>query len=581
GVLARSTWKRATWKTVLVVVPVLVMAALRIGPLVVERIPPAKRLADSIPLNASAKWVTTQSSVNFTAGTSSSGSGDVFASDDAVLFPRAEDSLTRVVVDCVARGLRESGRCDNVRVAETNPIAGKAGRLPDLYFGLAVTEHESRIFPGYRRDRVRLRIMGGTSPFKKSHHTVDGMGPPIMDGNLDASIEYQGTMNGWTIGRTKTDFLAADIAAKALDAISDSIENWAEKGNTFTTFPESLYGAYRPVDVEIPFPANPGRLEEAASVEVVVRAAGLMMHNRSIWRIAPVEKPDPLLREMRAALEHQGWHDNSHPSGTGKGFTRIRLTRGEDVVEAFHTSGQGLRTTGPDFDAAVIVDYQDRFDAAEIRAALEPLLARNTSLDLLTILQRQFTRAGLRDEWGEAVVNRTPDSVHAAMALSKWYESEGRTEEARFAMQQALVLNDVAGHEQRRSFDKDETFGLSKDEDLYFTPQVLDSLGAVSLEGAEFPIELDVQLGSPLILYYGVAERTCPGAWAFTFTQGEKDGFVAMSEVQVHPGLSTCRMGGTSLPLIRHIQTVGNEDLPRLQGTLERREDGALRFTVR
>jgi hypothetical protein len=286
------------------------------------------------------------------------------------------------------------------------------------------------------------------------------------------------------------------------------------------------------------------------------------------------------LNDIRESLRDQGWRDESYDGGATDRPPHVRMERGEDIVQAFYTAAQGMQAAGPDFEPAVIVDYRDRFSRDEMRALLEPLLEDAPSTDLLATFRELFRRTGLQDAWGAAIENRPPDSVQAAVALSEWYESQERMDEARFAMKQALALNDVAGHGHRRDFDEDETFGLCEREERYFTPEVLDSLGAVSLDDVEFPLELDVRLGAPLIFYYTTPEIDYPAAWAYTFTKGEAEGFFVMRKVQVHPGLSTGSMGGMPLPITHPIIVNGRQDMRPLMGTFDRGDDGALKFTV-
>lgn len=569
GVLARAKWKYRRWQTVLIVTPVLLAACLRVGPIVADYVPAADPVIEIAPANLSGHITATEANTNSTfSRTTSSSEHDFFIADDVLVFHREDHPLLRAIATYTAVALRDTGKFTSVRLSNQYPIAGDDDRLPDLYFGLALTDHSVTNLPGHRKDTIRLRLTGGSAPYSSNHSYRESFSPPLQTGTLDGSVEYDGAMWGWTLGKTRTDLLAEDIAKSVEKQIMTTVDEWAVKSPPVPEIPETFYGTYRSDVPDLPF--------DESQVEHIMSGAHMFHHNRSMWRIDLDDESKAVLQTLQDALVEHGWDT---PSETRE-EERIRLTRGEDVLEAFKPT---RRHDDPlESEPILIVDYQDRFDQDELKEILEPLLANGTSLDTLIHLQHHYKRVGLHSEWGRAIENHPPTSAHSAKALSKWYESQERMEEARWAMQQAMALNKLTMTNPIR-FKEDETLGLSTDTSDYFTPEVLDSLGAVRIDPATLPTQHLVTLVSPFIMYLDHPDLKHPMAQAITVTMEGTEGVVSVTDFSMIQGGARVAHDSYNPSGHRrdfHVLPGSDEYLTPLSGTLEQSPEGELTFTI-
>jgi hypothetical protein len=245
-----------------------------------------------------------------------------------------------------------------------------------------------------------------------------------------------------------------------------------------------------------------------------------MNHNETIWRLTADRPVADVLHGIQRRLESAGWktmhvHDDY-----------LRMSRDAAELSLRARSAQEIGARSSPKTPTLDVRYVDRMTQAEKRAALDELLAHNTSPEVLMCLENQWSADQL-DRVLKAVESRPPRTPQAALALANFYHRLKRDDNARREVLHACALLRTIAQTSDldnaiKSLAKD--LGDEKLVEKPLEPRMLDELGFIELKpGIPVPAQ-EIGLEEPVHFYVKTSDGSLKIVSLRAFQSGTSSG---------------------------------------------------------
>jgi hypothetical protein len=314
------------------------------------------------------------------------------------------------------------------------------------------------------------------------------------------SIDSESIFTGFRTDRYAD--AARSIADDLAKSLLKQIEEFSGKYPALPELPREFYGPYQPVaelDCLKEFPARS-----------VGSYASFFTHNETFWSFPLATNPVPQLARIVGQLEAGGWKITDNQM-TNSWENRIAANHGDASLEIFRQRNERMTLSHSDTPPAhldFVAHYRKPFAAAERAAALDTLLAKPDSVEILLPFVNVFTREQ-RGQFYELVEKSPNTSPQACLQLAKHYLNQKRTNDTIRWLLRTKAL--AATLQDPTTLDSGiealvKKISPKKELKLVITPDLCRELGFLELTNFTQTSEQSRGFGQPLI-FFGPGNR--------------------------------------------------------------------------
>ena len=375
---------------------------------------------------------------------------------------------------------------------------------PDVFISLDLEYFKENRLPYRRELEARIRVNADTLPWEPKSHTFDGRSVPQVMFGVKSTLDHKSTTRGFETH--KYQMALQNICKQIMESWQTHLDKWREEYGIIPELPEYFYGEGLPFEL-------PGEFA-VFEPEVMFSGPGLWRHQEAFWRgMIDGERKLEIYEQLKASLQEQGWASDAIETFSEDSHY-LRFRQDDRILEIYQPDETAARsvlfekqalTTRPEL---VCVYYQHRFSMKEVETVLDEMLNAEPTMEMLTLLQRSFSRR--QSKQVVSLLEKNPQRSWAGQVmLVDMLRRSGDTERAREALRRAAV------HCWFEKSDRPDRNQIKKlVEDMNGEPIDLEvpdvalmrEMGIREISAVTEPFEVETGLGEPVEMFYFNAE---------------------------------------------------------------------------
>ena len=376
-----------------------------------------------------------------------------FAGRSAIVICNGKDQLLRRVAKNLAKSLSEMAFIDTVEYYPAGMLEQSGKRMNDINVKLSMVKKDETQTPVGRKLDAVFTMEAGRTLFEGSSYEFHGMSPPVLNFNMQSTLEHTSKMNGYESRQAKYTQQADSISQQFTEAIDKQFKQWINKFGLMPKLPDVFYGKYEPAP-EFAFLAERNAM-------IAMARYGLMQKNRTIWQYKDQRPTREALTAIADELKAGDWQGGDGMEENTSNLY-LRMTKGNERIYAFRQRARDVETgreiyvkpeDEPDVpDTLMVFHYEKFFDKDEIKQVTEFLLSEDTPVDTLLMFSDMFSNKINRKKLAETLEKKKHLTFDGYLHLAQYWQSRNEIEKAKTSFVYARAMSYTAKeHDPRNS----------------------------------------------------------------------------------------------------------------------------------
>jgi hypothetical protein len=433
----------------------------------------------------------------FVSGSRTSRSGDAgFACGRMLILNRSNHLLMARIAQLLLDELKPLGYIRQIDYFPAGFTPEQGQLAPDVTITLDMLSLKESGLLASHMVEAKFSVTAGNAAAGCPYSCSDHLSPPLIELDWDGTLTHTSTTTGISSSGAKYKLVAENIAKQIADSLTKEFKERREKERLQPELPPAFYPPYRQP------PSLP--LAELGELELVSSWHGLMNHNETIWRLTIDRPAREILPKIGRRLQAAGWKETL----SSEGCSYVAASNGAATLVVYVPSSPVVSPDIPRRESLLDIRYVDRMNEAELHAAIDGLLAKNTSTEALLCFESKWSEEQCQRVL-KMVESRPVRTPQAALALAKLYHRLKQDDKARHELLRVCaLLRTVAQYSDQQTAARKLAKELG-DEKLVEKPidiKMLKELGFIELKpGVQIPPQ-EVGLEEPVHFYFKKAD---------------------------------------------------------------------------